>query len=88
MSCLKFCYLELQNITRSHLSDCGFEPHCRRGVFFWYGPLASFSFKIASVALEHQWTSRAKIASQLLKIHLFLLVKAAEFWRVTCKQMA
>ena len=36
-----------------------FEPHC--GVFFWYGPLASLSFQIASVGSDHhgkKWRSQ------------------------------
>ena len=52
----------------------------------WYGPLASLSLQIASVASEHhgqnnggpnQWIIRVEIAPRLLKIHLFLLVKSS-----------
>jgi len=42
-----------QLIKRSdlHSKNCGFEPHCRRGVF-GYGSLASLSLQIVSVASE------------------------------------
>jgi len=55
-------------------------------VFFWYGPLASLSLQIASVASEqhgknnrgpNQWIIRVKITPRLLKIHLSLLVKSS-----------
>jgi len=53
-------------------------------MFFWYGPLASLSLQIASVASEHhdknnggsnQWITRVKITPQVLKIHLSFLLK-------------
>jgi len=53
-------------------------------VLFWYGPLASLSFQIASVDSDHhakRWRSQpaigVKIVAQLLKIHLSLLDKSS-----------
>ena len=58
-----------------------FEPHCQWDVSL-YGPLASPSLQIASVALEHpsiniggpnQWIIRANIIPRLSTIYLSLL---------------
>jgi len=38
---------QLVKVWISSFRDCGFEPYCRSGVFFWYGPLASLSLYIA-----------------------------------------
>jgi len=71
-------------------------------VSFWNRPLASLSLQIASMVSKHhgknnggpnQWIVRLKITTRLLKIHLSLSLslfslRAAEFWQVTCKQMA
>jgi len=46
----------------------------RVGVFFWYGLLASFSLQIANVASGHHGQNKGAL-------------RAARFWRVTCKQM-
>jgi len=52
--------------------------------FLWYGPLASLSLQIGSVASEHhgknnggpnQWIVKVQITPPLLKIHLPLLEK-------------
>ena len=66
------------------------------GVFFWYGPLASFSLKIASVGSDHH-TKKMEgptcgLGSKSLRgckrsISPFSL-RAVEFRRVKCKQMA
>ena len=57
-----------------------------RGVFFWYGPLASLSLQIAYVASEHcgknnespnRWIITTKITPRLLKIHRSLLNKGS-----------
>ena len=69
---------DLQSLERSNLTASE--------VCFWYGPLASPSLQIASVALEYhgknnwgpnQWIVRVKITPRLLKIHLAFLNKSS-----------
>jgi len=69
--------------------DSRFEPHCRRGVLFWCGPLASSSLQIASVGLDHrgkkyggsnQWILKGQDPSTVKKdLSLPFLLRVAEF---------
>jgi len=66
------------------------------GVFFWYGRLASLSLQIASVGSDHH-AKRMEVSTSGLgskSLHRCqrstspFSLRAAEFWRVKCKQIA